>query len=279
MRTLGLLSLFLVITASSVTADELLQGDEQSFETAIDPGRWEQFTWPCVWETCPGPGGTTCVTGVWHPTAIGGCYEGPDGNPVDMMLYDDSPGPEWGSKCLGIYDTGDPGWGSWANVGGVMITLDVVSGATYTISGYVKFATGGTTETGWRSAGGISVDTDGGTDAGAVEYGYGYNNGIQEGDLLLGSPDPLDTGDAIWNQEGFDAGDDPVASNEEIWWGPTNFKLDIAAAGDQMTVFLWGFNKFRSNVVLFDGISIAGPIPVPPTPSTSIQEPVWSTFK
>jgi hypothetical protein len=197
---------------------------------------------------------------------------------VDYLHYDDSPSG-WGSKCLCIYDTGDPGWDFHANCGGVMITLDVVNGATYTISGYVKFATGGSTETGWRSGGGISVDTDGGTAAGAVEYGYGYNNAIQEGDILIGSPDPGDTGDGIWNQEGMDPGDDPTASNEEIWWGPTNFTLDIAPTGDQMTIFLWGFNKFRSNVVLFDGISVDGEIPVEPTPSTGVQESEWSTLK
>jgi hypothetical protein len=257
-------------------ADQLLQGDEQSFESGIAPGRWEQFTWPCVFETCPGPGGSTCVTGVWHPTLIGACNEGPDGNPVDYLHHDDSPGGPWGTKCLGIWDSGDPGWGPWANVGGIMITLPVVPGATYTISGYVKFATGGVSETGWRSAGGISVDTDGGTDAGAVEYGYSYNGAIQAGDVLIGSPDPGDTGDAIWNQEGFDPGDDPTASNEEIWWGPTNFTLDIAPTGGQMTIFLWALNKFRSNIVLFDGISVDGPIPAP---SAGLPEPEWSLYE
>jgi len=238
-------------------AAELLTGDEQSFESGPTAGRWEEFTWPDT------------SSGGLRPSALDKASEGASGATVTVDLWADAPAT-WGSNCLAIYD--DTFSASYPNCGGVMITLDVVLGATYTVSGHISFATDVDP---YDAAGGISIDTDGGTDPLTVDYGFadGIDEAVDpEPDLRnefdpLRAPDPTYGGDAwltgewAWNESFLNA-----PGLEGQWWGPptNNFTVDVLSTGAKMTVFLWGFTKKDNTAILFDGISVDGPAPTPP---------------
>jgi hypothetical protein len=258
--TLGL-SLFFCFP---VFAAELLVGDEQSFESGPVPGRWVEFTWP------------DNTAGGQRPSPFGGGSEGASGDPVNIAQVADAT-TTFGSNCLAIY--GNDGGGTFPDVGGIRITVDVVNGATYTVSAHIKFATD---VSGYNAAGGISIDTDGGIDPLALDYGY--NDGddgtvdprnefdpIRASDPTFGGPDWL-IGEWAWN-ESFING----PGLEEQWWGPSlgdEFTVDVQATGNRMTIFLWGFDKFNGTAVLFDGISVDGP---DPTPSAGTED--WEKYR
>jgi hypothetical protein len=265
---IGTLSGLILICSTPLMGAELLTSEEQSFETGTTPGRWQQFTWPDT------------RSGGNKPSPIGGAGDQANGESIVLGLASDAPAPAWGSSCLGIYDNAG-GWDDTPDCGGVMITLDVLNGATYTISGYIKFATD---TPAYNAAGGFAVDTDGGTDPLTMEYGYaGTGGGVDHNEYdpaRVSDPEYGGThyavGEWLWNHTGWGEYDDLGQ-----WIGPPGITLDIQATGDQMTVFIWGFNKFWSNMILFDGISVDGPPPAEPTPTrtpnTGIEE--WSVYR
>jgi hypothetical protein len=259
---------FLFLCGVPLLAAELLQGDEQSFETGITPGRWTLFTWP---------DNRTEVGN--NPSPLGNIgSEGSGGGDMIVVSVNDA-ASGFGSKCLGIYDTDSDM--VWPDTGGVMITLDVLSGATYTVSAQIKFATD---TSGYHAAGGISIDTDGGTDPLAAEYGRaGAGGGVDQNEFdpirAVSQSDPAYLlGEWAWNESWVGGG-----GIEGTWYGPPtdDFKRDIASTGGQMTIFLWGITKHNSNMVLFDGISVDGPPPPTPTatrtPSTGVKE--WNVYR
>jgi len=262
MKYFLLFSSLLLVSCIPVQGDELLLGDEASFEFGSVPGRWQRFTWP-----------DTRIAG-FRPSPLGGASEGINGATVTAEQWPDA-ASGWGSSCLAIYDDDSGFGGAYPDCGGLMITIDVVEGATYTVSGHIKFATD---VSGYSAAGGISIDTDGGTDPLAVEYGY--NDGvdatpdarnefdpIRASDPTFGGPGWL-IGEWAWNESFINA-----PGLEEQWWGPPTdeFTVDVLSTGTQMTIFLWGMTKFNNTVVLFDGISVDGPLPTPPTGTVDWQ--------
>jgi len=233
-------------------AVELLTPAEQDFEDVVDPGRWQPFTWP---DTSTEP---------YKPPPMSTAGEHSTGNDVVLGLASDAP-IGFGTGCLQI------NWGGavW-NTGGVMITLDVVNGATYTISAHLKFDV----DSQYNAAAGVTVDTDGGTNPAQADYGVRdtstlVSNG-SEFDTKRGETEPAyQTGNWAWNAT-F------AGSNAGVWWGAPEIEFDIAATGDQMTVFLWG--SFKDNIAAkMDGVSVQGPVPTPEPPSTAVQG--WGEYR
>jgi len=250
----SLVLVLLLVSAVPLMADELLTPDEQDFEDVVDPGRWTVYTWP---DTSSEP---------VKPPPMGSAGEHSTGNDVVLSLAADAP-IGFGTSCLQI------NWGGtiW-DTGGVMITLDVVNGATYTISAHLKFDTSNA----YNAAAGISVDTDGGTNPAQADYGVRDTATLAgipvdaEFDINRGGSDPAYlTG--LWAWCATFAG-----SNAGQWWGAPQIEFEIAATGDQMTIFLWG--SFKENVVAkLDGVSVNGPVPTPQPPSTGVQN--WGKYR
>jgi hypothetical protein len=244
----------LLTFAAPLMADQLLTPEEQDFETVVDPGRWTVYTWP---DTSSEPA---------KPPPMGSAGEHSTGNDVVISLASDAPVGS-GTSCLQI------NWGGtiW-DTGGVMITLDVVNGATYTISANLKFESSNA----YNAAGGFSVDTDGGTNPAQAEFGIRDTTTLvtnpvdAEFDINRGGSDPpYLTG--MWAWCATFAG-----SNAGQWWGPPEIEYDIAATGNQMTIFLWG--SFKEDVeVKLDAVSVDGPIPTPVPPSTGVEG--WDVYR
>lgn len=269
--SVAFIAVLMLLAVSPAFAAEQLVGDEQSFETGVTPGRWVQFEWPCVWSTCGfPPSGDTCTTGVFSPPLSGSCAQGPPGGGV-LLVNQPTGAPGWGSKSAAIRNTvqASLGYEWYQSAGGIRISVDVVAGATYAISGWIRFATN--PSTGWGTGAGMSIDTDGGTDPGTCEYGNGYGV-TQTASPFDPAAFPLSFGDCLWSR----TNGSPPSNNQQTWYGPTRFRKEIQATGNQLTLFLWAFSKYRDNAVLYDGISIDGPSVIPtPTPPPSAGVTDW----
>lgn len=249
----------LLLSIMPVSAAELLTPDEQSFETSVTPGRWQLFTWPAT-------------AGTGAPGGFGGPNDDISGGPVSATLVLDAT-LGWGTSSLALYDPAIPS-SEDPDAGGVMITLDVVQGATYTISGYIKFATNPAGN--YNSAAGLTIDTNGGTNPSLAEYGvegagtereFDYKRGT---DTTHGNYDPAFlSGNWMWNGT-F------VANMDLYWWGPQFITREVTATGNTMTVFLYALNKNQTQYVLFDGISVDGQAPPPYNPASADR---WSLYR
>lgn len=262
MKCIFLSAIMILALAAPATSAELLTLDEQTFD-AIDSGRWETYTWP---------------DGGLRPPPIDNPANGVGGGTVTLSLATSAP-TGWGTTSLEISDSAG-GFDAFPDVGGVYITLDVVSGATYTISWYQAIFTLGTIGDDYNASGGISVDLDGGTDPLGVDYGFSPPGGPVGGNEFdsnrITCPDAwcgpqYAQGDWMWNAT-FVGGD-----NENEWFTPSEMTLDIQATSDQMTIFIWGVSKFYNHVIRFDGFSVDGPRPLPPAGSSDVDR--WSLYR
>lgn len=247
----------LLAPAWTPVSAELLTAEEQSFETGATPGRWVQFAWPCVWSNCTGtPSGTSCNS-VKSTSLSWKCTEGPDGQPIQLLNIGTDAAPGFGSKCIGIR-TPSGSTPATASTGGIRITVGVVPGTTYLVSGWVKFATDA--PSGYGTGVGMSFDNDGGIDPGAADYGVA-SNAVPLRQPFHPQAAPSEWGDCVWSRTM--PPEDPVSNNQLVWWGPAQFKQTTVATGTQLTVFLWGLSKFGDNMAMLDGISIEEVV-VPP---------------